>query len=79
MNALQNEFIVYAFIMCVNNSNAELSALFKKIKNYKEMFFNKNIEKLSFHKMQNYIINLNDNDSLYELFYNLSTFELKTL
>ena len=64
--------------MCVNNNNAESSTLFKKIKNYKEMFFNENAEKFSFHKMQNHIINLNDNDSLYKFLYNLSAFKLKT-
>ena len=51
MNTLQNEFIVYTFIMCANNNNAKSSALFKKIKNYKKMFFNENVEKLSFHEM----------------------------
>ena len=51
MNALQNEFTVYAFIMCVSNNNAESSALFEKIKNYKKMFFNENAGKLSFHEM----------------------------
>ena len=64
--------------MCVNNNNAKSSALFKKIKNYNEMFFNKNTEKLLSHKMQNYVINLNNNDSLYKSFYNLSAFKLKT-
>ena len=64
--------------MCVNNNNAESLTLFKKIKNYKKIFFNENVKKLSFHKMQNYVINLNDNDSSYESFYNLLTFKLKT-
>ena len=79
MNALQNEFIIYAFIMYINNNNTESLILSEKIKNYKEMFFNENIEKLSFYEMQNYIIKLNDNDSLYESLYNLSAFKLKTL
>ena len=79
MHVLQNESTVYAFMMCVNNSNAESSALSKKIKNYKEVFFNENAEKLLFYEMQNHIIKSNDNDSSYELFYNLSIFELKTL
>ena len=64
--------------MCVNNNNAESSTLSEKIKNYEKMFFNKNIKKLSFHEMQNHVIKLNDNDSLYKFFYNLSAFELKT-
>ena len=51
MNALQNKSTVYAFIMCVNNSNAKSSALFEKIKNYEEMFFNENAKKLLFYKM----------------------------
>ena len=51
MNALQNEFIVYIFIMYINNSNIKSLTLFKKIKNYKKMFFNKNIRKLLFHEI----------------------------
>ena len=63
--------------MCVNNNNVKSSALFKKIKNYKEMFFNENTRKFSFHEMQNHVINLNDNDLSYEFLYNLSAFKLK--
>ena len=63
--------------MCVNNSNAESSALSEKIKNYKKMFFNENVEKFSFYEMQNHVIKLNDNDSSYELLYNLLTLKLK--
>ena len=79
MNALQNESTIYAFIMCISNSNTESSALSEKIKNYEEMFFNKNAGKLSSHKMQNHVIKLNDNNSSYKSFYNLSALELKTL
>ena len=64
-------------MMYVSNNNAESSALSEKIKNYKEIFFNENAEKLLFYEMQNYAIKLNDNDSLYESFYNLSAFKLK--
>ena len=66
-------------MMCVSNNNAESSALSEKIKNYEEMFFNENAEKLLFHEMQNHVIKLNNNNSLYESFYNLSTFKLKIL
>ena len=65
--------------MYVSNSNTESSTLSEKIKNYKKMFFNKNAEKLSSHEMQNHVINLNNNDSSYESFYNLSAFKLKIL
>ena len=54
----------------------ELSA---KLTEYTDVFFKENAEKLLFYESENHTINLNENDSLYELIYSLLTIELKIL
>ena len=50
-----------------------------KITDYTDVFFKENAEKFLKHEEGNYIIKLNEQDSLFEFLYNLLSSELKTL
>ena len=53
--------------------------IFYKVVSYTNVFFKKNTEKLSEYKKNDYIIKLNEQDSSFELLYNLLSLKLKTL
>ena len=76
---LRNEPVVYALILSNKNENVEALTIFCEIANYTDVFFKENAEKLSEHKKGDYVINLNEQDSLFKSLYNLLSSELKTL
>ena len=76
---LRNELIIYALILNNKNEDVVASIIFYKITDYIDVFFKKNAEKLSEHKESDYVIELNEQDLLFESLYNLSSSELKIL
>ena len=76
---LKNKLIIY--ILILNNKNEDVITLIilYKVISYINVFFKKNAEKLSEHERGNHIIELNEQDSSFELLYNLLSSELKTL
>jgi hypothetical protein len=96
--ALQDEFTIYALIMCniikestveyqvkaLNNmmsciTNAlEMQILLIKLKEYKDVFLIKSVDKLLLHKKHDHAIEITVKSS-YDLLYNLLNTELATL
>ena len=71
--------MIYALILNNKNEDITTSIIFCEIVDYTDVFFKKNAEKLSEHKKGDYIIKLNEQNSLFESLYNLLNSELKTL
>ena len=71
--------MIYTLILSNKNENVTALIIFCKIINYTDMFFKENAGKLSEYEGGDYIIELNEQDSLFELLYNLSNLKLKTL
>ena len=65
--------------MCNKSCDRNMFKLFIKLTEYINVFFKKNAKKLFFYKSENHIINLNENDSFYELIYSLLIIELRIL
>ena len=65
--------------MCNKNCNRNMLELSAEFTEYINVFFKKNAKKFLFHESENHAINLNENDSFYELIYNLSTIKLRIL
>ncbi len=61
--------------MHINSANV-VSVIFSVYADYKDIFFKIKIEYLSIHKKYNYIIDINDKNSLYKSLYNLLNKEL---
>ena len=53
--------------------------LLKRLKNYTDVFFVKDISVLSLNKLFDHVIKIKEKDPLYELLYNFSEEELKVL
>ena len=76
---LKNESVIYALILSNKNENVIILIIFFKVTDYNNVFSKKNTRKLSEYKKDNYIINLNKQDSFFKLLYNLLSLKLKTL
>ena len=71
--------MIYVLILGNKNEDITVSMILCKITDYTDVFFKKNAEKLSEHKGDDHVIELNKQDSPFEFLYNLSNLELKTL
>ena len=76
---LKNESVIYALILNNKNEDVVILIILCKIVNYTDVFFKKNAGKLSEHEESDHVIKLNEQNSLFELLYNLSSLKLKTL
>ena len=65
--------------MCNKSCDKNISELFIKLTEYINVFFKKNVKKLSFHEFKDHAINLNENDLFYELIYILLIIKLRIL
>ena len=65
--------------MCNKSCDRNILKLFIKLTEYINVFFKKNIKKFLFHESENHAINLNENDSFYELIYSLLIIKLRIL
>ena len=75
---LRNEPVIYALILGNKNEDIVTLIIFCEVAAYTDVFFKENAEKLSEHEKGDHIIKLNEQDSLFELLYNLSSSKLKT-
>ena len=76
---LKNKPVVYALILGNKNEDITTLIIFYEIINYTDVFSKKNVRKLPKHKKGNHVIELNEQNSSFELLYNLLSLELKTL
>ena len=76
---LRNKPMVYALILGNKNEDVTALMIFCEIVDYTDVFFKKNAEKLSKYEKSDYVIKLNEQDSLFKSLYNLLNSELKTL
>ena len=69
--------MVYALILGNKNENIVALIILYEVTVYTDVFFKENTGKFSEHGGDDYIINLNEQDSLFEFLYNLLSSELK--
>ena len=70
--------MIYVLILSNKNENITTLMILCEIADYTDVFFKKNAEKLSEYKEGNYVIELNEQDFLFEFLYNLLNSKLKT-
>ena len=71
--------MIYALILNNKNEDIIILIIFCEVIDYTDVFFKKNAEKLSEHKKNDYIIELNEQNSSFRPLYNLLSLKLKTL
>ena len=71
--------MIYTLILGNKNEDITTLMIFYKIVNYTDVFSKENAGKFSEHEGSDHIIELNEQDSLFEFLYNLLSLELKTL
>ena len=76
---LKNKPVIYTLILSNKNEDIITSIILCEIINYTDVFFKKNIRKLSEYEESDHTIELNEQDSPFKPLYNLLSLELKTL